>query len=98
MLPSFRIAAYNIEWYTRLFDDNNQVISTDEASAQYNVIKKPQAKAITHVLKKIDSDLVCVIEAPHSSNSLQRSRITSLENFSTNFALRATNVMNENLY
>ena len=81
-----RLATYNIEWFSRLFDQNDNLIDDGSWSGKWNVTKSMQINAIASVLKEIDADAVMIIEAPDTS--INQSAITALENFAAKFNLR----------
>jgi endonuclease/exonuclease/phosphatase family metal-dependent hydrolase len=86
-----RIATYNVEWFTYLFDDNNELLQDGSWSSRYNVTKAMQMKALGVVFQSIDADVVMVIEAPDTSPN--RSGRVALENFAEHFGLRATKAL-----
>lgn len=86
-----RIATYNVEWFTYLFDDNNELVQDDSWSSRYNVTKAMQAQALGLIFKSIDADVVMVIEAPDTSPN--RSGRVALENFAQHFGLRTTKAL-----
>ncbi|GLQ34657.1 endonuclease [Amylibacter marinus] len=81
-----RIATYNIEWFSSLFDAEDHLINDDSWSGRYDVVKRDQSHAIADVLRMVDADAIMIIEAPDSSNS--RSSTRALENFARHFSLR----------
>jgi endonuclease/exonuclease/phosphatase family metal-dependent hydrolase len=83
-----RIATYNTEWFTNLFDDRNRLLEDDEWSARYDVTRAQQIGALGRVFRAMDADAVMVIEAPDHGKG--RSTIRSLETFATRFDLRTT--------
>ncbi len=88
---SMRIATYNVEWFTYLFDSNNALLQDDSWSSRYNVTKAMQAQAVGQVFRAIDADVVMVIEAPDSSPN--RSGSAALETFAQHFGLRASKAL-----
>ncbi|MGC1494462.1 MAG: endonuclease/exonuclease/phosphatase family protein [Sulfitobacter sp.] len=82
-----RIATYNVEWFSSLFDDNNQLYNNDAWSARYNVTRADQTAALGVVFKALDADAVMIVEAPDQSK--KQSTIKALENFAAHFGLRA---------
>ena len=86
-----RIATYNVEWFTYLFDDSNELIQDGTWSSRYNVTKAMQAQALGLVFQSIDADAIMVIEAPDTSPS--RSGRVALENFAEHFGLRTTKAL-----
>lgn len=86
-----RIATYNVEWFSSLFDENNQLCIDGNWSGRYDVTKEMQINALGHVFKAIDADAIMIIEAPDTSGT--RSTEKSLENFSRHFGLRQTQAL-----
>lgn len=83
-----RIATYNTEWFTALFDDQNQLLEDDGWSSRYDVTRAQQIAALGTVFQAMDADAVMVIEAPDTSKS--RSTLRALETFAARFDLRTT--------
>ena len=86
-----RIATYNVEWFTGLFDDNNQLYDDGDWSARYNVTRADQAAALGHVFQTLDADAVMVVEAPDQGK--RRSTVLALEGFAERFDLRTTHAV-----
>lgn len=86
-----RIATYNVEWFTYLFDTNNELLQDDSWSSRYNVTKAMQAKALGKIFQSMDADVVMVIEAPDTSPN--RMGDVALENFAKHFGLRTTKAL-----
>jgi hypothetical protein len=86
-----RIATYNVEWFSSLFDEENNLIIDASWSGRYDVTKQMQINALGHVFKAIDADAVMIIEAPDTSGS--RSTEKSLENFARHFNLRQSQAL-----
>ncbi|MFK7837936.1 MAG: endonuclease/exonuclease/phosphatase family protein [Sulfitobacter sp.] len=82
-----RIATYNVEWFSALFDDDNQLFDDGGWSARYNVTRAQQTAALGMVFQTLDADAVMVIEAPDQSKS--QATIAALTNFAERFSLRA---------
>ncbi len=83
-----RLATYNIEWFTQLFDDRNRLVADGEWSARYKVTRRDQAEAVAIVLTAIDADAVMIIEAPNQGS--RRDTVRQLENFARAFELRTS--------
>ena len=81
-----RLATYNIEWFTNLFDQNNQLIEDNSWSGKWNVTKSMQINALGKVFQSIDADGIMIIEAP--DNSKGQSSVIALEHFAAHFKLR----------
>ncbi|MEP3347901.1 MAG: endonuclease/exonuclease/phosphatase family protein [Litoreibacter sp.] len=86
-----RIATYNVEWFTYLFDKNNELLQDDSWSSRHNVTKAMQVKALGLVFQSMDADVVMVIEAPDTSP--HRSGTKALENFAKHFGLRTSKAL-----
>ncbi|MCF6303802.1 MAG: endonuclease/exonuclease/phosphatase family protein [Rhodobacteraceae bacterium] len=81
-----RIATYNVEWFTNLFDDENQLMPDQNWSARYKVKRVDQANALAHVFGKIDADAILIVEAPNTDT--KRSSVQALQNFASHYGLR----------
>lgn len=86
-----RIATYNVEWFTYLFGNDNQLRRDDTWSSRYNVTKMMQADAVGQVFQAMDADVVMIIEAPDTSPN--RSGEAALENFAKHFKLRTSRAL-----
>ncbi|WP_195818510.1 endonuclease/exonuclease/phosphatase family protein [Roseobacter sp. MH60115] len=82
-----RLATYNIEWFTNLFDDDNRLLRDGAWSARHNVTRAEQADALGVVFHALDADAVLIIEAPDSNG--KRQTVPALEDFAEVFGLRA---------
>ncbi|MGC1503007.1 MAG: endonuclease/exonuclease/phosphatase family protein [Sulfitobacter sp.] len=82
-----RIATYNVEWFSALFDDENRLHNDDGWSARFNVTRAQQTAALGVVFQALDADAVMVIEAPDQST--KRSTVAALTGFAEHFGLRA---------
>lgn len=81
-----RIATWNVEWFTALFDDDNRPIEDDTPSARYKVSKRDQLVGIGIVLAALDADAVLIVEAPDEGR--RRSTVAALEGFAALCGLR----------
>ena len=81
-----RIATYNIEWFSALFDDTNRLVPDDEKSARHGVTRAEQIEAIAKVLIAMEADAILVIEAPDQGS--KRDTVAALEHFAETFSLR----------
>ncbi|MFN3293555.1 MAG: endonuclease/exonuclease/phosphatase family protein [Gemmobacter sp.] len=81
-----RLATWNVEWFTALFDDDNRPIEDDTPSARYNVSKRAQLLGIGRVLAALDADAVLIVEAPDEGR--RRSTVEALEGFADACGLR----------
>ncbi len=82
-----RIATYNVEWFSSLFDSNSELYNNDGWSARYNVTRTDQTAALGIVFQALDADAVMIIEAPDQGK--KQSTVKALENFAAHFGLRA---------
>ncbi len=82
-----RIATYNVEWFTNLFDDDGKLMRDDGWSGRRDVTRAQQIEALGRVFCAMDADAVMVIEAPDTSR--RRNGIAALEGFAQAFDLRA---------
>jgi endonuclease/exonuclease/phosphatase family metal-dependent hydrolase len=85
-MTSLRIATYNIEWFTHLFDDANRLRADHGWSGRHEVRRVDQAEALAIVLTAVNADAVMVIEAPDKGS--KRDTVTALENFARAYQLR----------
>jgi endonuclease/exonuclease/phosphatase family metal-dependent hydrolase len=74
-----RIATWNVEWFTNLFDGSDHVLADPQRSGRQGVSRREQADAVANVLRKLDADLVLIVEAPDTGR--KRSTVRALENF-----------------
>ena len=81
-----RIATYNVEWFTSLFDRQGRMLEDDQASARYKVSRAEQLGAIAIVMSAVDADLMLVVEAPDANG--RRHTVPMLESFAAHFGLR----------
>lgn len=82
-----RIATYNVEWFSNLFDDAGNILDDDEWSGRHDVKRTDQLAALGIVFTALDADAVMVIEAPDSHH--RRDGVSALENFAAAIGLRA---------
>ncbi|WP_050929365.1 endonuclease/exonuclease/phosphatase family protein [Aestuariivita boseongensis] len=83
-----RLATYNIEWFSNLFDDDNQLIVDDARSGRHGVSRAEQIEAVAKVLVAVNADAILVIEAPDQSR--KRRTVAALEHFAESFSLRTS--------
>jgi len=62
-----RLATYNVEWFTALFNKNNALLDDGAWSARYNVTRSAQISALKTIFRAINADAVMVIEATRNS-------------------------------
>lgn len=82
-----RLATYNVEWFTNLFDDQGRLLDDSEWSGRQDVRRHEQVSALGTVFRALDADGIMVIEAPDSNR--HRSGEEALETFADAFGLRA---------
>jgi hypothetical protein len=61
---ALRLATWNVEWMTALFDAEGRLIDDGGPSRRHGVTRGEQLAAIGVVLKAVDADAVVIIEAP----------------------------------
>lgn len=86
-----RIATYNVEWFSSLFNDENQLFNDGGWSARYNITRADQTAALGAVFQALDADAVMIIEAPDQSK--KASTVQALEGFAAHFGLRTTHAI-----
>ena len=80
-----RIATYNVEWFSNLFDRHGKMLEDGELSARFEVTRGEQLGALGIVFTALNADAVLIIEAP--DNNRRRKTVPMLERFAR--ALRA---------
>ncbi|SDY61094.1 Endonuclease/Exonuclease/phosphatase family protein [Jannaschia faecimaris] len=85
---SFRFATWNVEWFNRLFHDDDTIDHTTAAFSRYKVTKARQLDAIGKVMRAVDADAMLVIEAPDDTRD--RSTRVALERFADWAGLRTS--------
>jgi hypothetical protein len=81
-----RIATYNVEWFTNLFDRRGKLLEDDGWSARYQVTRADQLTALGIVFTALDADAVMIIEAPDSNR--RHKTVPMLEGFAARYQLR----------
>lgn len=82
-----RIATYNVEWFSNLFDDDGRLLDDNDWSGRHDVRRHEQIEALAIVFTALDADAIMVIEAPDSHR--RRDGIVALEGFAQTVGLRA---------
>ena len=82
-----RIATYNVEWFTELFDDDGNLLEDDELSGRDVITRADQIAALGLVFQRLDADLIVIIEAPDQNH--KRYTVPAIETFAKRFGLRA---------
>lgn len=86
-----RVATYNVEWFTALFDDDNRLFDDFQWSSRHDVTRAQQTAALSEVFRAVDADAVVVIEAPDQSR--RRSTVRALEAFAEHANLRTSHAI-----
>ncbi|MFC6638773.1 endonuclease [Sulfitobacter sp. JBTF-M27] len=86
-----RIATYNVEWFSALFNNHDELFNDNGWSSRYNVTRAQQTAALGVVFQAMDADAIMVIEAPDQSKT--NATIRALTNFANHFNLRTREVV-----
>ena len=86
-----RLATYNVEWFSNLFDDEGNLLPDRQWSGRHDVKRFEQIEALGIVFNGLDADAVMIIEAPDSHK--RRDGVQALENFADVMGLRARKAM-----
>ncbi|MDE4131952.1 endonuclease/exonuclease/phosphatase family protein [Phaeobacter sp. QD34_3] len=86
-----RLVTYNVEWFSHLFDKNDQLILDEKPSGRYDVDRYTQAVSLAHVFQTLDADAVMVIEAPNTGR--RQRTVRALGAFAAEAGLRACEVV-----
>ena len=81
-----RIATWNIEWMTALFDPDGVPLADAAPSARQGVSRAAQLEAIGIVLTALDADAVLIVEAPDDGRGGRT--VAALEAMAAAFSLR----------
>lgn len=81
-----RLATYNVEWFSNLFDRNGVMLEDDGWSARYKVTRAEQLTSLGIVFTAMDADAVMIIEAP--DNNRRHKTVAMLEAFAARYELR----------
>lgn len=82
-----RIATYNVEWFSNLFDSTDRLLMDDGWSGRRDVTRTQQIEALGVVFTAVDADAWMIIEAPDENG--KHSSVAALEGFASAFELRA---------
>ncbi len=82
-----RIATYNVEWFTNLFDDHDALVDNNSWSGRLDVTRAEQIEALSRVFRAMDADAVMVIEAPDTNG--RRNGVKAIEAFAAHAGIRA---------
>jgi len=88
---NLRIATYNVEWFTNLFGQNDELMADDKWSSRYKIKRRDQLGAIADVIKAVDADALMIIEAPDTGGD--RNSVRALQNFAEEYGLRQTRAL-----
>lgn len=88
---TLRLATWNVEWFNRLFGDDDSLDHDAQTTSRYEITKARQLDAIAAVMRAIDADALLVIEAP--DDGPRRSTRIALERFADWAGLRTSRVM-----
>lgn len=81
-----RLATYNVEWFSNLFDRNGVMLEDGGWSARYNVTRADQLGSLGIVFTAMAADAVMIIEAP--DNNRRHKTVAMLEAFAARYGLR----------
>ena len=81
-----RIATYNVEWFSSLFDRRGKMLEDAEPSARFGVSRSEQLGALGIVFTALNADAVLIVEAP--DNNRRRQTVPMLQRFAQHFGLR----------
>ncbi|KQB11528.1 endonuclease [Rhodobacter capsulatus] len=81
-----RIACYNVEWFTALFDRRGRILEDAGESGRYGVTRAEQLGALGIVFTALDADCIVIVEAP--DDNTRRKTVPMLEAFAAKFGLR----------
>ena len=82
-----RLATYNVEWFSNLFNDAGRLMDDAEWSGRYDIKRFQQIEALGIVFNALDADAVMIIEAPDGHR--KRDGVAALETFAETMGLRA---------
>ena len=83
-----KIATYNVEWFSNLFNDDGTLRDDNGWSGRWDVTREDQIAALGVVFQAMDADGIMVIEGPDSH--ARRDGVIALEGFAARFGLRAS--------
>lgn len=91
MARALRVATYNVEWFSKLFDDAGGLARDGEWSGRWNITRAAQADALARVFRALDADAILVVEAPDISRG--RDGAAALRGFAAMAGIRAREVL-----
>ena len=83
-----RIATYNVEWFSNLFNNAGHLLDDAGWSGRFDIKRFQQIEALGIVFNALDADAVMIIEAPDSHR--KRDGTAALETFAKTMGLRAS--------
>ena len=86
-----RIAPYNVEWFTNLFDDKDRLIEDTGWSGRQDVTRADQLTALGIVFTAMNADAILIVEAPDTNR--RRSTTRALEVFANRYDLRTSKAL-----
>ncbi len=81
-----RLATWNVEYFSDLFDNRDNLLADGEDSHRYGVTRGEQADGIAYGLERVDADLTMIIEAPNTGHT--QNTVRALERFADAYGLR----------
>lgn len=88
---TLRLATWNVEWFTHLFDRNDRVAPDDRPSGREGVTRADQLAGLGIVFTAMDADAILIVEAPDTNR--RRSTVRALEGFAAWAGLRTRAVL-----
>jgi hypothetical protein len=82
-----KIATYNVEWFSNLFDDAGELRGDDGWSERWDMTRAQQIAALGVVFQAMDADVIMVIEGLDAHS--RRNGAAALEVFADRFGRRA---------
>ncbi len=86
-----RLATWNVEWFSQLFDESDRLLIDDGPSGRPGITRQQQVEAIAKVLIAVDADAILIVEAPATGRGRRTAR--ALEGFARQFGLRQTRAL-----
>jgi hypothetical protein len=86
-----RLATWNVEWFSHLFDRDDRLLPDDGPSGREGVTRGDQLAALGIVFTAMDADAVLIVEAPDTNH--RRSTVRALEAFAAWAGLRTRAVL-----
>ena len=83
-----RLATWNVEWFTSLFDDQDRPLEDAQPAHRHGTSRGDQLAAIAIVMTAMQADGIMVIEAPDTNG--KRQSVRALEGFARRYGLQTT--------